>query len=283
MSGAVEHVRLAATLAGVALLAACALPPAGPPPDIVWSGEVRIAGQQVIPKGRTLVIRPGTRVLFDFVDADRDGKGDAGLLVQGSVVAEGTPEAPIVFAPAAPRPGAAWSEVRVEGGGRALFAECRFTGAQSAVHAHLTTLLVERCAFTRNEMGVRFRGGPVIVRGSRFRGNGTAVRYWESDPLIEGNHFAENGTAVFCRESSTGSVLRANNFTSSADYHVKLGESQPGDVDARGNWWGTVDEAEIDRLIFDRADAHYLGRVIVRPFETEPLPEPGTAPTGEDD
>jgi hypothetical protein len=243
---------------------------------------VRIAGQEVIPKGRTLLVRPGTRVLFEFADDDRDGRGDAGLLVQGSIVAEGTPGQPILFAPAAPRLGAAWGEVRVESAARAVFADCRFTGAQTAVHSHLSSLRVERCLFARNEVGVRFRGGPVLVRDSHFRGNGTAVRYWESDPLIEGNLFADNGTAVFCREGSAGSLLRGNNFTASADYHVKLGESQPGDVDARGQWWGTADEAEIGRLVFDRDDAHYLGRVLIRPFETEPLPLPAAALRGEE-
>ena len=40
------------------------------------------------------------------------------------------------------------------------------------------------------------------------------------------------------RECSPRVVLRGNNFRASADYHVKLGEAQPEDVDARGNWWG---------------------------------------------
>ena len=32
-------------------------------------------------------------------------------------------------------------------------------------------------------------------------------------------------------------------------------------MDARDNWWGTERREEIERLIFDREDAGYLGRV----------------------
>ena len=110
---------------------------------------------------------------------------------------------------------------------------------------------------------------------NRFAGNGTAVRYWESDPVIADNDFEGNGTAIFCREGSRRSVVRGNNFLASADYHVKLGESQGRDVDARGNWWGSARPEEIEQLIFDREDVPYLGRVRYRP----PAPGPrSTAP-----
>jgi len=70
-------------------------------------------------------------------------------------------------------------------------------------------------------------------------------------------------------------VLRRNNFRSSADYHVKLGECQPADVEAPGNWWGTGQVAEIERLIYDRLDADYLGRVRYDPPAAGPLPGAG--------
>jgi hypothetical protein len=66
-------------------------------------------------------------------------------------------------------------------------------------------------------------------------------------------------------------VVTGNNFFSSSDYHVKLGESQAADVDARDNWWGTDRREEIERLIFDREDAGYLGRVRYDPPASGPL------------
>jgi hypothetical protein len=253
------------------------LPRAAQQSEVVWQGAVRVTGRQEIPAGTTLVIRPGTRVVFGWWDENGDGKGDAALVVRGGIRAEGTPGAPVVFEAEAGAPLPGWGEIRVEDGTRAEFVRCRFSGAQWAVHVHRTPLRVAACTFERNEWGVKFTGGPVEIRESLFRGNGTAVRYWESDPLVEGNRFDGNGTAIFCREGSRGTVLRGNNFAGSADYHVKLGELQAGDVEAAGNWWGTDREARIEELLFDREDESYLGRVLFRPFATQPLALAGAA------
>jgi hypothetical protein len=233
---------------------------------------VTVRGSSVIATGERLVIRPGTRVRFAFGDDDGDGAGDARIVVKGEIEARGTETAPIEFASEnqTERGRAGWSEVLVEDAVQAVFAHCRFTGAQQAVHSHRTTLVVESCRFERNGFGIRFTGGPVVIRWSRFFSNGTAVRYWESSPELTGNAFNGNGTAVFVREGSPGSVLAGNDFVASTDYHVKLGELQAADVEARGNWWGTDRPEEIERLIYDREDADYLGRVRYDPPATAP-------------
>jgi len=231
--------------------------------EIVWEGSVTVREDVVVATGETLVVRPGTRVTFAFRDDDGDGSGDARLVVRGAIDARGSATAPVSFV--AERPGAAgapgWAEILIEDAAGARFAACRFSGARQAVHAHRTPLLVERCRFEGNAIGVRFTGDPVTIRACAFARNGTAVRYWESSPEIAANAFTGNATAVFVREGSPRSVLRGNNFEGSADYHIKLGESQHADVDARGNWWGSARPEEIDRMLFDQLDADYLGRV----------------------
>jgi hypothetical protein len=240
--------------------------------EIVWEGVVTVRGSVVIASGERLLIRPGTRVLFAFSDEDGDGAGDARIIVKGSVYARGTEGAPIEFGPekSVEIGKAAWAEVLVEDAAGAEFARCRFSGAQQAVHAHRTPLVVEDSRFERNGFGLRFTGGPVAIRRNRFEANGTAVRYWESSPEVTANEFEGNGTAVFVREGSARSLLTGNSFLSSTDYHVKLGEMQAADVEARENWWGTERPEEIERLIFDREDAAYLGRVRYDPPATGP-------------
>jgi hypothetical protein len=240
--------------------------------EIVWEGQVTVRQDLLVGPGERLVIRPGTRVLFAHRDDDGDGAGDARIVVRGSLEAAGSPGAPVEFLPEEQRTGCAprWAEVLVENAARASFSWCRFSGAKQAVHAHRTPLTVESCLFEGNVIGLRFTGGPVAVRRNRFAANGTAVRYWESSPQVVANDFESNGTAIFVREGSAHSVLRGNNFLSSSDYHVKLGESQAADVDARENWWGTGRRDEIERLIFDREDADYLGRVRYDPPASGP-------------
>ena len=247
----------------------------GPPAarETVWQGEVTVHGSVVVAAGERLVIRPGTLVSFDFLDENGDGAGDSRLVVNGSIEALGTADEPIGFVPAQDgwAGAAGWAEVLIEDAPRADFRWCRFAGAQQAVHAHRTPLTVEDCRFEGNLIGLRFTGDPVAIRRNRFAGNGTAVRYWESSPEIAANEFEGNATGVFVREGSARSVVTGNNFLSSADYHVKLGELQAEDVDARDNWWGTGRGEEIDRLIFDRADAGYRGRVRRDPPAPGPL------------
>lgn len=239
--------------------------------EIVWEGRVVVREDVLIGPGERLVIRPGTEVLFAFRDDDGDGAGDARVEVKGRVSAIGTKTAPIVFAPESVRAGPGWKEILIEDAACATFSWCGFSGAQQALHAHRTPLLVESCRFERNGIGLRFTGDPIAIRGSRFVQNGTAVRYWESSPRVEGSEFANNGTAVFVREKSARTVMSGNNFVSSADYHVKLGEAQAADVEARGNWWGTSRREEIEQLLFDREDAGYLGRVRYDPPAGVPL------------
>jgi len=235
--------------------------------EIVWQDEVTIQGSVLIDSGERLVVRPGTRVLFVFQDDDGDGAGDSRIVVKGEIRARGSKDAPIEFAPAntGPRDQAGWNEVLIEDAASAEFAWCRFVGAQQAVHAHRTPLLVEGCRFESNGIALRFTGGPVVIRRNRFVGNGTAVRFFESSPMVMANEFEGNATAIFVREDSPRSVVTGNNFVSSTDYHLKLGESQAADVDARDNWWGTERREEIERMIYDREDAGYLGRVRYAP------------------
>jgi hypothetical protein len=245
--------------------------------EVVWEGVVQVRADVVIPAGDVLVIRPGTKVVFAFRDDDGDGAGDARILVKGRLRAIGRADAPIEFAAEAggAHPGPRWGEVLVEEAAGADFAWCRFSGAQQAVHAHFTPLAIDRCVFEGNAIGARFRGDPVTIRHSRFAGNGTAVRFWESSPEVADCEFTGNGTGVFVRENAPRTVLRGNNFLSSLDYHVKLGEAQPCDVEAPGNWWGTAQGDQIERLLYDRLDADYLGRVRYDPPAAGPLPGAG--------
>lgn len=262
------------TLAFFLLAAGCLNRLAGPAKETVWAGTVVVEGVEEVGPGETLLIRPGTRVLFTFQDSDGNGWGDSGILVKGGrILALGTKAAPIIFEPGDRdrRPGR-WGEIRIESGGPSRFAHCRFRGGSWALHTHFTPLRVESSRFYENIGGVKFRGDGIELYGNNFSGNGTAIRYWESSPEIISNTIEENGTGIFSREGSSGTLVRGNNFLGNVDYHVKLGELQGQDIDARFNYWGSTTEREIEKMLFDKKDAAYLGRVRYTPFEPEPFP-----------
>ncbi|MCD6507382.1 right-handed parallel beta-helix repeat-containing protein [Candidatus Poribacteria bacterium] len=60
--------------------------------DEIWSGEVWISGELVIPREVSVTVMPGTLVRFKS-DGGRPGK----IVVEGSFYAQGNPDRPIIF------------------------------------------------------------------------------------------------------------------------------------------------------------------------------------------
>ena len=65
--------------------------------ETIWRDTVAVNGIVRVPEGSRLVILPGTIVEFGERDTNGDGIGENGLLIQGVIIAKGTPKAPIVF------------------------------------------------------------------------------------------------------------------------------------------------------------------------------------------
>jgi len=69
--------------------------------DETWNDEiVKITGDLIVPEGMTLTVAPGTTVEFLALNDDMAGGHNpdrAELLIQGSLIAEGTADEPIVF------------------------------------------------------------------------------------------------------------------------------------------------------------------------------------------
>ena len=68
--------------------------------DEIWSGTINLTGDVTVPEGLTLTIEPGTEVVFPAKADDTAGGYDSSiteLIVNGSLVAVGTEDSPILF------------------------------------------------------------------------------------------------------------------------------------------------------------------------------------------
>lgn len=252
--------------------------------DQVWTGTIHVAGDVTIPAGVTVTVTSGSRVLFDApppgTDLLRDHPNFPGseLIVKGSLRAEGTPGAPILFAyadPAAP-PGS-WGGINLSGSPGSLFTYCRFRQADSAVHSQESRVTIRESVFRDNLVGIRFFSSPITIEHNLLAGNRTAIRFHYGAPVIRFNRIAGNRKGLFITAEPRDYRIESNDILDNAEFAVVLGEEVSGDVAMPGNFWGTFEPGKVRPLIFDRGRVDYLGAVRILPLAGRPVP--GAGPT----
>ena len=253
--------------------------------DTAWSGEVRVDGIVHVRKGATLSILPGTRVVFAdarFGTEDQhEGFFAPGLRVEGTIVAEGTAESPILFTSARVRAvPASWDKILFSFSGENRFLHCIFEGARYAFHAHFSQILVRRCLFRENVEGVRLGASRVTIEDSVFTRNELrGINFRECRNEIRGNLVFENGDGIFLHSKNSESVIRGNAVYANRDWNLRMGDLHAEDIDVSGNWWGSGREAEARKTIYDGARLSGIGSARIAPVLSLP-PVSGAAIRG---
>ncbi len=70
--------------------------------------------------------------------------------------------------------------------------------------------------------------------------------------------------------------LNINNCNIDGNEKKQLYNNSKSDIQATENWWGDTDELTIRASIYDFWNDSAKGKVMIRPFLTEPIPFPGT-------
>lgn len=264
--------------------------------NTLWRGTIHIEGVVVVSRRATLTIEPGTTVLFDRRDRNRDGIGDGELRVLGGLDARGASGAPITFRSAETKPAPMdWSYVLLFTSGRKnVLRHCMFENAFSGLQVHFSTAEVSDCTFRNNREGLRFGRSHLTVRDSVFTGNDIGVRFtrMEGPTELVGNRINGNRIGVFLAPSgqnitdffepdrgekvwNTGKLtITGNDISGNSWYNLALGEKQRWDLDANNNWWGATDPTAIRETIFDRHRDPALGEVLFEPFSPAPPRNP---------
>lgn len=167
--------------------------------DTVWRGRIRVDGNLRIPEGSRLLITPGTVVEFSKKDTNNDGIGENGILIQGTLTAKGTREAPILFRSAeGSRKMGDWDSVNLMNSDKAenLVENCIFEDAYRGLHFHYSTVRVSGSAFTNNYRGIQFQESSVEILDSDFSANKSAVQGRDSIVRFSGNRLFSNHQGV---------------------------------------------------------------------------------------
>lgn len=244
----------------------------------IWSGTIRISGIVTVKKSGHLTIAPGTRIEFDRIDRDGDQIGDAEILVEGSLTAVGTPEAPILLTSGEASPHKAdWKYLYLDFAKKGEVEHLISEYAYSGIQVHFCKASVKNSIFRHNVDGVRFSTVNIEVSGNRIYDNTNGLRYEErnSTAHVHHNDIRENETGLFVvTRSDDKALIEMNNIVENRRSNVKLGLTQSGDVTLPRNWWGMKDNDKIIATFFDHKYDESLGTVRA----PEPLNAPVAVP-----
>ena len=238
----------------------------------------------------------------NMFDIDSPYYPQAELIIRGRLIAKGTDKKKIIFTSAEidARP-ADWGAVNFLGSDGNVIEYCKFLFAYNGVHAHGSALQISHSEFAKNGVGVSFKSeeealgvewfgkrSNVQIRSSLFTGNKGGIGFRNSDAVIVHNEIRDNKffglfpkedvKAEISRNEITGNkkgiylyqargvILSHNNIYDNVDYNISVAEAQDYGIDARNNWFGTINREKIEEMIFDKMDDSDLGRVELEPF-----------------
>lgn len=154
--------------------------------DTVWQGAVEVMREVRVFSGATLLVLPGTRVRFS-ADKNEVGEPKARLLVNGTLIAQGTTEDPIIFTSAreTPQPGD-WGGIMLDNSHVRMnrLRHARIEYATNGITGLRSALLAENATLRSNVTGVY---ALQELQGWLFQsvisGNGVGLRYYQNSQL----------------------------------------------------------------------------------------------------
>jgi len=251
--------------------------------DATWSGTVIIEGDVTIAPYGSLVILPGTRVLFrankDNSNSGRD-KTKTELIVKGTLIARGTINNKIWFSSTSTEPRMSdWCGIQISNPKHTSIVE------YVVVEYAFNGITIKKCnpQITNSQLQFNYNAGLTVELGSR--------------PKIIGNIISENGYAGVICNTGARPVFTDNMITKNEIGLINFGTAQPNlgnmkqgpdysegrnglfdnraynihnhsirDILAENSSWGTKDLQEIAANIYDTEDESKYGQVDVSPI-----------------
>ena len=204
----------------------------------------------------SITVYPGTVVLFE--------KG-AVLVIKGAFYANGLPTKPVQFLP---KDGEAFYQgIQLEG---------KYTNqiefaimVRGGIVIKDSRLLLNN-NYILNSTGVEiFPFSEVTIKDNYFYNNtyGVYTEAEDANYALIGNTFVNNRFAVYIKKTLKQRI-DGNNFEGNG---LNFTNYSTIDIGAQNNYWGTGDEATINKLIFDKTKNPQVGLVNYKPFVAEHL------------
>ncbi len=194
--------------------------------DTLWEGDILVDGIVKVAYGVTLNIAPGTNIRFAFRDEDKDGVGDSGLFIQGTINAVGTRLLPIVFTSGAKNKKTGdWKGINIIASDREIntFLHVNIEYADVGVHSHFSKLVLRSCGIVNNHRGLYCQEMDLDISTTTFFGNISAIRCRDVVARITKIVVKNNTLGVNCRKGILD--ISDSEFSSNSVYGLRLRDS----------------------------------------------------------
>lgn len=208
--------------------------------DTRWfaaAGPYVITEIVTVPAGVVLSIEAGTEIR---------SRG-AGLVVRGTLEAEGRPDAAVLFHGEAH---GRWDGIRFEPGAAGRLVHCRIEAADNALTVRGASPRIEACRIRGNRRGGVIGGDAwPVVTGNHFADNqGVGLLIEEAAPEVTDNRITGNtGGGVHCRGGSP--TIRQNAIYDNGPFDLRAEAMGSAGLAAEDNWWGSADPGRIARRV----------------------------------
>ena len=228
--------------------------------DEIWDPEniYIVHGILQIPTDKVLEILPGTEVKF----ANNAQVKVRGILKIGTSLFQETLDEAVLLTSINENPEQGnWNGILFDftHGADSYLRGVVIEFAKIGLDIKTTSPTVIDCTLRHNETAIALDGSDSIIQHNAIIENDIGIRTIERQnrPQIEKNNITNNNTGIFCENVQT--IIQENNLANnnrSVWLNVKF------NFEMSNNWWGTVVNEEIDKVIIDSNDTNIITKTI---------------------
>ncbi len=227
--------------------------------DIVWEKEIIIAGKVMVDRKATIIIKPGTRIVFKKIDNDNDGLSETSIIVNGNIICEGTAENPVYFTSFEQnKDWGDWKEIQINHAKKFIFNYAIFEYSEYGIHVHFSEGVIKNSIFRKNGDATRLGNSVLTFTNNLFENNhGKALNFTNCNIIFVNNTIRHNREGVFVFEKVGKAQIERNNFYNNM-VNVKTGDFFRDRLELGKNFFNETGTIQSD-VRYENAEKPYYG------------------------
>lgn len=188
--------------------------------DTVWDGVIQVEDDVLVPKGVSLTIRPGAKIIIKEKDTSKNEPLFLSpyneILIRGKIIARGEKNKPIIFSGAGKSPdGIYWAGIILDESEECTLKFCEIKNAYTGIDCLESAFIIENNLFEKNKYAIISSGGnsELKIRGNTISKNYAGVySIFSSKGEITGNKIENNEEEGIFIGTGSNLILKDNNI-----------------------------------------------------------------------